>query len=405
MKNRIFVKRLILIPIILSMLGSAAFAELNNYQIPVLDDRFKQGELIVGLKLNGLKSATEMGQYSIDFFGDPSLTSAIRKNGVTRITQLFEDVPLDSLSVKHQLPGVFILKAGKNADLYTLKRQLEAHPLVGYVEYNYTVTITAPYTPNDPQLSKQWGLSNNKNRDINAPEAWGIERGKPHVLIAVVDTGVLYTHPDLQGSRMRTDIDKDFFNNDNDAIDDQGHGTHVAGIIAASGNNGLGITGVCMNCSILPIKVLGSDGSGSVDGVANGIIYAAKRGADVINLSLGMSHSCGCSKTLAKALNYAFERGSLIIAAAGNDYVSGLAYPASSSRVMAIGASNKNDKRANFSSYGPGLDILAPGQSILSTYKSNDYKLLDGTSMAAPHAAGVAGLILSKRPNLKNTQV
>jgi hypothetical protein len=143
--------------------------------------------------------------------------------------------------------------------------------------------------------------------------------------------------------------------------------------------------------------VLDAEGSGAVSTIAQGLRYAADKGADIANLSLGMDPNCGCSETLANAINYAYERGMFMIAAAGNDGINKISYPASSSRVMAIGATNRSGERAYFSNYGGDLDIVAPGQNILSTYTSKEYDTLSGTSMAAPMVAGVAGLALSVR--------
>jgi hypothetical protein len=271
---------------------------------------------------------------------------------------------------------------------------------------------------NDQYFTHQWGLHNTGqyngyvDADIDAPEAWCITQGSSNSMIAVIDTGVDYNHEDLHSSRIRTDIDYDFINNDDDAIDDHNHGTHVAGIAAANTYNHLGIAGVCPNCQILPIKVLDYGGSGTEETVSNGIRHAADRRADVINMSLGAE---GCSNLIADAVNYAYDRGTLIIAAAGNSgdgdctfstaLLGGsgnICHPANLSRVIAIGASNNRDQKAGFSSYGPELDVMAPGEKIESTVCNNQYEFYNGTSMASPFAAGTAGLILSLRPTLAN---
>jgi thermitase len=216
-------------------------------------------------------------------------------------------------------------------------------------------------------------------------------------MVAVIDTGVAVAHPDLAGARLRTDIDYDFINSDDNADDDNGHGTHVAGIVAASTDNGIGVAGICADCEILPIKVLDAEGSGDVSVIAQGLRYAADQGADIANMSLGMDPNCGCSETIANAINYAYERGLFMIAAAGNDGIDKVGYPASSSRVLAVGATTISGGRAYFSNYGADLDIVAPGDDILSTYPTPEYDTLSGTSMASPMVAGVAGLALSAR--------
>lgn len=249
----------------------------------------------------------------------------------------------------------------------------------------------------DPMFDEQWGLANDADTDIDVTEAWAVTRGDARIMVAIIDTGVSVSHPDLTGARLRTDIDYDFINSDNNADDDNGHGTHVAGIVAASTDNGIGVAGVCAECEILPVKVLDAEGSGDVSVIAQGLRYAADQGADIANMSLGMDPNCGCSETLANAINYAYERGMFMIAAAGNDSIDKIGYPASSSRVMAIGATNVSGNRAYFSNYGDGLDIVAPGQDILNTYTTPEYDSLSGTSMASPMVAGVAGLALSHR--------
>jgi len=249
----------------------------------------------------------------------------------------------------------------------------------------------------DPLFGDQWGLANSADTDIDVNEAWALSRGNASILIAVIDTGVSLTHADLVGPRLRTDIDYDFVNNDATADDDNGHGTHVAGIIGASTNNGIGVAGICANCEILPVKVLDAEGSGDVESIAKGLRHAADQGADIANMSLGMDPNCGCSETLANAINYAYERGMFMIAASGNDGIEKVGYPASSSRVLAVGATNIAGNRAYFSNYGVQLDIVAPGHNVLSTYTTPEYDEASGTSMASPMVAGVAGLALSAR--------
>jgi len=264
-----------------------------------------------------------------------------------------------------------------------------------------------PVNATDPLFLTQYGLNNTgqtggvADADIDAPEAWGIGTGSTGTMIAVIDTGVYYTHDDLNDGRVRTDIDWDYVNNDNDALDDNGHGTHVAGIIAAETNNGFGTAGVMWQARILPLKVCNSRGSCNSDHIAQAIKYAANQGARVINMSLGGS----CSSVIADAMNYAhFDKGAVVVAAAGNNG-SGVNFPAKHDLAIAVGATDKSDKIASFSSRGDGLDVMAPGVSIMSTVPKNGHDTLSGTSMASPYVAGVAGLLLAQRPNLTNEQV
>lgn len=279
---------------------------------------------------------------------------------------------------------VYILKT-KEQKIAALAETLSKHPVIEYAEPDYIATID--WTPNDQYWSQQWGP-----QKVSAPQAWDVTRGSSSVMIAVVDTGVDLDHPDLR-NKVRTDIDYDFVNNDSTAQDDNGHGTHVAGIAAASTNNTTGVAGMCPNCSILPVKVLNAAGSGSYSAIASGIRYAADKGAKVINLSLGGSAG---SSTLESAVNYANSKGSLLICAAGNSNTSAPSYPAYYSPCVAVAATDQSDRKASFSNYGSWVDTSAPGVSIYATYYNDRYASLSGTSMAAPHAAGLAGLLFSQ---------
>lgn len=288
---------------------------------------------------------------------------------------------------------VITLPPGSNLD--EALRVFRAQDFVEYAEPNH-VYHALEFTPNDPYWSSQWALPK-----IEAPKAWNLSRGSPNVIIAVLDTGVDYTHPDLK-MKVLTDIDKDYVNNDDDAMDDHGHGTHVAGIAAAATNNNIGIAGVCPNCKILPIKILNSGGGGTDEILVNGIKYAVEQGARIVNLSLGGK---SCSLTLANAINAAFDQGVLIVAASGNDgSKTSMAYPARSPRVVSVGAVDQYDVETSFSQRDETLDLLAPGVNILST-TIGEFVNMSGTSMAAPHVAGVAGLLWSRNPNWKNTEV
>ncbi len=266
--------------------------------------------------------------------------------------------------------------------------RLRQRPDVEIAEVEREVRIT--FTPNDPYYGYQWNLPK-----IRAPQAWDLVTGTSAVWIAIVDTGVNYTHLDLNSSRLW--LGWDFANNDPDPMDDHGHGTHVAGIAGANTNNGIGVAGVCGGCDLLAVKVLRADGYGLDSRVADGIRYAADWGAaygkrTIINLSLG---SPDPSTILADAVSYAQSKGALIIAAAGNQGTNTLFYPAAYPGVIGVSATDSSDRRAWFSNYGSYVDIAAPGVDILSTYPGGYYTRLDGTSMAAPHIAGVAGLVWS----------
>jgi hypothetical protein len=287
---------------------------------------------------------------------------------------------------------------------------------VEYAEPNYlyqlepdaTLTVSElSVSPGDALLTKLWGLNNSgqtggkDDADVDALEAWEIITGTASTLVAVIDSGVDYTHPDLNDGRVRTDIDRDYVNDDLDAMDDNGHGTHVAGTIAAEANNGIGVSGLMWQAQILPLKVCDETGSCPTDAIASAIRYAADHGAAVANLSLGG----GCGQTIAEAVNYAhFDKDMVVVASAGNSGGS-LGYPARHEPVISVGATDYRDRRAYFSSYGDFLDVVAPGVTVLSTVPGAGYEAFSGTSMAAPHVTGIVGLLLSQRPDLTADQV
>ncbi len=260
-------------------------------------------------------------------------------------------------------------------------QEYEKNPDVEYAEPNYIYTIQ--WTPNDPDFSsRQWGP-----QKVQAPEAWDVTRGSSSTRIAIVDTGVQYDHPDLAGKVVRG---YDFVDDDSDPYDGNGHGTHCAGIAAAVTDNGRGIAGMAPNATIYAVRVLDDNGSGTLDDVANGIIHAADNGADVISLSLGAPVG---ATTLRNAVDYAWNSGSVVVAAAGNSGTSLPSYPAYYDNAIAVTATDSNDNKASFSNYGSWVDVAAPGVDIYSTYTGSSYRSLSGTSMATPHVAGLAGLL------------
>lgn len=260
----------------------------------------------------------------------------------------------------------------------------------------------------DIQYPYQWSLKNGgadggvKGADVKFDQASALlsKRKLNDTLIAVVDTGVDSTLADLKG-KVRTDLGHNFVNRTNSALDDQGHGTHVAGIIAAKSDNSYSMAGLNGKAGIIPVKVLDSTGSGDTEQIALGIKYAADKGAKVINLSLGGAYS----RVLEFALKYAASKNVVIAAASGNEGQNELSYPASSKYVISVGASNRMDMTADFSNYGKGLDLTAPGSDIPSLVPNGNVTYMSGTSMAAPHVAAAAGLLLSQNPKLKPNEV
>lgn len=257
-------------------------------------------------------------------------------------------------------------------------RHYRSMPNVEWAEPNYVVRAIG--TPNDPMLGQQWDFNK-----MSMPSVF--PRTLPNVTVAVVDTGVDSTHPDLNGQVIKG---WNFLTNTAAYADDHGHGTHVAGTVAGLANNGVGISGFGLNAKLLAVKVLGSNGSGTVSGVAAGIRWSADNGAKVINMSLGGPSS---SAALDEAIAYAIGKGALVVAAAGNENTTTKFYPAASPGVLSVGASDLNDARCSFSNYGSWVKVAAPGTGIMSTLPGNKYAAWAGTSMASPHVAGLAAMV------------
>lgn len=279
--------------------------------------------------------------------------------------------------------GVCRLKLPKNLDVFEGIEHYLSLSFVEYAEPNYI--LRAFFTPNDPSFGNQWGP-----KKIQCPSAWDLTFGSSSVLIAIVDTGISTTHPDLSS---KIAGGWNFYSNNSNFNDDNGHGSHVAGIAAAATNNGVGIAGVGFNCRLLAVKVLNASGSGTLTGVANGITWSANNGAKVISMSLGASTG---SSTLLNAVNYAWSKNCILVAAAGNSGSTSPTYPAYYSNCIAVASSTSSDTRSYFSNYGSWVELAAPGSSIYSTYKGTSYATLSGTSMACPHVSGVAGLVWSR---------
>jgi subtilisin family serine protease len=240
-------------------------------------------------------------------------------------------------------------------------------------------------TVNDTFFANQWGL-----RLAGFTKAWGRTRGSGNVIVAVVDTGVTSV-PDLAGLVLPG---VDLVNGDPDASDDNGHGTNVAGVIAAHADNGVGGAGVCWKCSILPIKVMGANGNGDLATVAAGIVKAADMGAKVIDVSLGGPAGV---PALQQAVSYASSKGALVVAAAGNSGLAVPFYPANYANVISVAGSNPRDRLYAWSEHGPWIRVAAPGCNVAPTIHGG-YGEFCGTSSAAPLVAGLAAYLLSARP-------
>ena len=249
------------------------------------------------------------------------------------------------------------------------------------VDYNY---LREPYfLPNDPMLANQWGLIS-----ARFGGAWNDAKGG-RAKVAIVDSGAYSNHPDIG----RIIAQRDFVEDDAVADDDNGHGTHVTGIAGALTDNGKGVAGGCFDCELLIAKVMGRIGFTTDSRIVKGINWSANHGADVVNLSLGGS---GDSSVLRTAVDRAYGRGALVVAAAGNEGTNEPQYPAAYSKVIAVSATTADGRLARFSSRGDWVDLAAPGTDILSTRMSGGYGRMSGTSMSAPFVSGLAGLLASR---------
>jgi thermitase len=303
--------------------------------------------------------------------------------------------------------GVQRLRLPPGLSVEEAVRRYRALPEVELAQPNYIYKVAAE--PDDPGYSNQWHLP-----QISAPAAWDTVQGSGSVVVAVVDTGVDYDHEDIVDN-IWPGRGWDFFNDDPDPVDDYAplyHGTHIAGVIGAVGNNGIGVAGVCWQVQIMALKALGSDGTGSDATVAAAITYAANNGAQVINLSMESDAPDGpLSPLLEEAITYAQERDVLVVCAAGNYGVNvdiSPVYPGSfpEDNILSVASTTTTDSLAYDSDWGlTSVDLAAPGESILSLSAADSYDALRGTSLAAAVTSGAAALLLAAHPDLSYRQL
>jgi thermitase len=313
-----------------------------------------------------------------------------------------------------------LVRPRSGVSLRILRRRLSRRPEVADAERDYFNFATAK-TPDDPLYASQYALGDTpQDHDIDAPDAWSTRTGCAKV--AVLDTGVDFDHPDLKANIVESkdkpgdgkDNDKNGYVDDTHGFnvikgkgsgkDNEGHGTHVAGIIAGRGNNGMGVAGVCWAGKVVPVKFLDSNGRGSTSDAIAGIEYAVKTGVKIVNCSFA-TH--GKSEALHDAVKFAEKKNVLLVVAAGNNGQNidkSAIYPAAFNdpNILAVAASTSEDKLASFSNFGSTeVDVAAPGANIRSTYIGGGYKVLSGTSMAAPFVAGVAALLKKQESDAK----
>ena len=355
------------------------------------------------------------GQIMVKFHDDRAAPGVLRQHGLSQGPGIGST-------------GAHLIKVPAGKELQLIQ-SLSRNPAVEYAEPDELVTAATA----DEYFDRQYALRNTgqsffntadtqeiatgkADADVDAVEAWTdpTVKGAP---VAILDSGVANLHDDIApqvvgyANFVSADTKED---PKADPEDKYGHGTHVAGIVAAKANNTIGVAGVCPDCTILDVKVLNDSGSGSSSAIANGISWAAANGAKVINMSLGQRVS---SRTLEAAVNNAWNEGAVIVAAAGNAGTQAKIYPGAYPNVIAVAATDNNDAKASFSTYGKWVDVAAPGVSVYSTFpnhpfvlgtqngRSMGYDIASGTSMASPIVAGVAALVWSSQTDASKTSV
>ncbi len=385
------------------------------------------GDNVILVKMQN--SPGNLSKKNVNRTGFPGIDRVLKTYGVRNVKPVFEDFAgLNGFEefnvwVKCEFPD--------GTDDQSVIDKFRALPEVVAAQPNHTYKLH--YVPNDPGVNEQYALAK-----VNAFAAWDVERGSAQIPVAVIDTGVDYEHPDLAGNMWlnsgedingngRVDpedfngIDDDangftddirgwdftdapnypdggdYLDRDNDPMDERGHGTGVAGIIAAVTDNGTGIAGLASGCRIMNLRAFTTGGNGEEDDVASAILYAVLNGARVINMSWG---DVFVTRLLDDVIRYAASRDVVMVASAGNSSTDKIHYPSGFEGTISVGATDENDNLAGFSNYGPGTDLVAPGVNILTTDLKNKYSLMNGTSFSAPYVSAAAALLLSREPDL-----
>ncbi len=406
-----------------------------------------KGRVILKLKEQAARASTvsiPTGRISTaKTLGISSVDNVLKNYDVVNIVKLRSPSPEESIPARglaarsvagepgptHEEFGftrTFLVNVAPETDVKAMVADLKKNPSVEDARVDYYARIEV--TPNDTFFNGLWGL-----KMIKCEQAWDLTKGSEDVVVAIVDSGVDLEHPDLKDKLLPGfdmvnvgDVpaddgcvwEGDFLTRDNNPDDENGHGTHCAGIAAGIPDNGKGIAGVAWNCKLLPVRVMANvrctegnqtymSASGIFSDIADGIIWAADHGASVISLSLGgyVDKNDPEPEPMKSAMDYAVSKGCVVVAAMGNDGANlddeaVYHYPSKHAKVLAVGAVEKNGKRADFSNFGDYKHVMAPGVDILSTYFGSKYELLDGTSMATPFVAGLAALVKSANPHL-----
>ena len=467
---------LFLVPLNVCAQESSAIAEVTPLPT-IIQDKITLNHIIVSGKNTGLPNSSNLSQNDTQkgslhdneqFFITDSHTGQkyVRDQVIIRLKyqkNVVSSVSTEKLSIAHAKLGakvekefsrrgvtwLQVVQLPNGTDIQSAVKEYEANPDVLYAEPDYRISIMPDKTesiinyvnfannlsiPNDSLFSNQWDFHNTgqtggtPDADIDAPEAWAISTGSHSIVVAVIDTGVLYTHSDLSsniwnntGEIPDNGIDDDgngyiddvrgwdFVNRDNDPIDDKDHGTHVSGTIGAVGNNTIGVAGLNWQVKIMPLKVFDRMGYGSTSDAILAVEYANAKGASVISNSWG-------GPDYSQALKDAIDASpAIVVCAAGNgnghnndNFDNNSVYPASysSANIISVAATDHNDTLALYSNIGlSSVDLAAPGTSIWSTYYDGNYASMTGTSMATPHVSGVAALVKAVNPSLTSTQI
>jgi subtilisin family serine protease len=429
-RNNIFIH----IALALVLILVAAFAgQLSRWR-----NQLKTSVRIVPAEKKQPSSAEEIALSETRSFGRPEVLvkfkSGVSLSAIESLTARLNDRVEDSIE---SVAGLEAIDDLDNADANAVAAQYKAMPEVEYAEPNYDIELDEidnplePILPRDPQFNDQWALANSgqrggkKGADISATLAWAKTTGSKDVVVAVLDSGVDYKHEDLENNMWVRPADMDPYHDDelgtvddlngynaidgtSDPMDENGHGTHCAGIIGAEGENEIGIAGVNWKVQIMPLKFMNASGSGSTKDAIEAINYVIDRKKAGVNVRI-ISASWGStqkSRALGDVIRKAYENDILFVAAAGNSSVNNDRmphYPSSydSPNVVSVAALDRHDALASFSNWGAkSVAIAAPGVEILSTWLGNEYEEKSGTSMATPVVSGVAALILAEHPEM-----
>jgi subtilisin family serine protease len=404
-------------------MGDLSVRKINSYQeaqqyTPPVPAEYADDEVVIKFRAGVTFDPTSNQSNS------PRLNEQLKEHGVRSAQQLHkkhDKKDKDAKSAKRNeaasnvgLDRIYTLKVPKGSNIQQIIRDLRQNAEIEYAEPNYKRKIQV--IPNDPSYSLQWALPK-----INAPAAWDIATGVSTTVVAIIDTGIDRFHPDLAnniwfnaGEIPLNGLDDDgngfiddrvgwnFVNNNNSTLDGHMHGTHVAGICGAVGNDSNGIVGVNWAVKMMAINNCDSSGVALDSASLAAITYAVDNGANIINCSWG---SFQYSQALQNAVDYAYANGCVIIASSGNEATEAPLYPASMNHVISVGATDSNDLKTDFSNYGSFLDVMAPGKGIYSSVPSGGYASADGTSMSSPFVSGLAALIKANNPAYTNDDI